>query len=51
MKNGESAQQTLDNENAQRTANFSFSAAIPRYVVQPKYAGPLGTSKISLGGN
>jgi hypothetical protein len=51
MKAGETGQQALDRENAERSAYFSFSMAIPRYVVQPKYAGPLGTSKISLGGN
>ena len=51
LKEGESGQQALDRQNAERSAHFSFSAAIPRYVVHPKYAGPLGTSKISLGGN
>ncbi len=50
MKHGESAQQTLDRQNADRAAHFAFSASLPRYVVHPKYAGPLGTSKISLGG-
>ena len=49
-KKGESAQQTLDRENSERSAHFGFSASIPRYVVHPKYAGPLGTSKISFAG-
>ena len=51
LKEGESGQQALDRQNAERSAHFSFSAAIPRYVVHPKYAKPLGTSKISLAGN
>ena len=50
LKEGESAQQAVDRQNAARTAGFSFSASIPRYVVHPKYAEPMGTSKISLGG-
>jgi hypothetical protein len=50
MERGESAQQAIDRQNRQQSANFGFSAAIPRYVVHPKYAGPLGTSKISMGG-
>ncbi|HEX2475998.1 MAG TPA: hypothetical protein VHK01_14705, partial [Lacipirellulaceae bacterium] len=50
MERGESAQQAIDRENQERSSHFSFSAAIPRYVVHPKYAGPLGTSKISMGG-
>jgi hypothetical protein len=50
MERDESAQQAIDRQNQQRTAGFSFSASIPRYVVHPKYAGPLGTSKISMGG-
>jgi hypothetical protein len=50
MQRGETAQQAVDRENSQRAAGFGFSAAIPRYVVHPKYAGPLGTSKISMGG-
>ncbi|MCC7474511.1 MAG: HEAT repeat domain-containing protein [Pirellulales bacterium] len=47
---GESAQQALDRDNTARAAGFNFSVSLPRYVVQPKYAGPLGTSKLSLGG-
>ena len=43
---GRSAQQAVDRQNAARTAGFSFSASIPRYVVHPKYAEPMGTSKI-----
>jgi hypothetical protein len=50
MERGETAQQALDRQNQQRSAHFAFSAAIPRYVVHPKYAEPLGTSKISMGG-
>jgi hypothetical protein len=50
MKKGESAQQTVDRENAERTKGFGFNVSIPRYVVHPKYAGPLGTSKVSLNG-
>jgi hypothetical protein len=50
LQGGESAQQAIDRQNAARDASFSFSAAIPRYVVHPKYAGPIGTSKITLGG-
>jgi hypothetical protein len=50
MKKGESAQQTVDRENAERAKGFGFNVSIPRYVVNPKYAGPLGTSKVSLNG-
>jgi hypothetical protein len=50
MKKGESAQQTIDRQNAERAAGFGFNASIPRYVVHPKYVGPLGTSKLSLNG-
>jgi hypothetical protein len=50
LKNGESAQQTVDRENAERSKGFGFNVSVPRYVVHPKYAGPLGTSKISLNG-
>lgn len=50
MKDGETAQQVIDRENAQRAANFQFSVTLPRYVVKPKYAGPLGTSQVSIGG-
>jgi hypothetical protein len=50
LQQGETAQAAVDRQNAHRTAGFAFSAAIPRYVVHPKYAGPLGTSKITLGG-
>ncbi len=50
MERDETAQQAIDRQNRQRSAHFSFSAAIPRYVVHPKHAGPLGTSKISMGG-
>jgi hypothetical protein len=50
LREGESAQQAIDRENAQRAANFKFGASLPRYVVKPKYAGPLGTSQVSLGG-
>jgi hypothetical protein len=49
MERGETAQQAVDRQNQQFSSRFSFSASIPRYVVHPKYAGPLGTSKISLG--
>jgi hypothetical protein len=49
-REGESAQQAVDRENAQRATNFRFDVSLPRYVVHPKYAGPLGTSKITLGG-
>jgi hypothetical protein len=49
-REGESAQQAVDRENAQRATNFRFDVSLPSYVVHPKYAGPLGTSKISLGG-
>jgi hypothetical protein len=50
LERDETAQQAIDRQNQQRSAHFSFSASIPRYVVHPKYAGPLGTSKISMGG-
>jgi hypothetical protein len=50
MERGETAQQALDRQNQQFSSRFSFSASIPRYVVHPKYAGPLGTSQISMGG-
>jgi hypothetical protein len=50
LEKDESAQQAIDRQNAERSAGFAFSTSIPRYVVHPKYAGPLGTSKISLGG-
>lgn len=50
LQQGESAQQAIDRQNAARDASFSFSASIPRYVVHPKYAGPIGTSKITLSG-
>jgi hypothetical protein len=49
MKPGESAQQAVDRQNTQRASQFAFDVSIPRYVVHPKYAGPLGTSKLSLG--
>jgi hypothetical protein len=49
-KEGETAQQAVDRENAERSKNFGFGVTLPRYVVQPKYAGPLGTSKLSIGG-
>jgi hypothetical protein len=49
-REGETAQQAADRENAERAANFRFDVSLPRYVVHPKYAGPLGTSRISLGG-
>jgi WD40 repeat protein len=51
LQNGESAQQAIDRQNAANSANFSFSATMPRYIVHPKYAGPMGTSKISLSGS
>jgi hypothetical protein len=50
LKEGETAQQVIDRENAERAARFGFGVELPRYVVHPKYAGPLGTSQISLGG-
>lgn len=50
LEGGESAQQAIDRQNAQRTSGFSFAASLPRYVVHPKYAGPRGTSTISYGG-
>jgi hypothetical protein len=49
-REGETVQQAADRENAQRASSFRFDASLPRYVVHPKYAGPLGTSRISLGG-
>jgi hypothetical protein len=49
LKEGETAQQAIDQQNAQRAANFQFGVSLPRYVVKPKYAGPLGTSQVSLG--
>lgn len=49
LKEGETAQQVIDRQNAERAAHFSFDAALPRYVVHPKYAGPLGTSQVSFG--
>jgi hypothetical protein len=49
-RESETAQQAADRENAQRAANFRFDMSLPSYVVHPKYAGPLGTSKFSMGG-
>ncbi len=49
MQKGESVQQAVDRENSQRSGGFGFSVNLPRYVVQPKYAGPLGKSTVSLG--
>jgi len=49
LKEGETAQQVIDRENAERAARFGFGASLPRYVVKPKYAGPLGTSQVSIG--
>lgn len=49
-KEGESAQQAIDRENQQRMAGYQFGVTLPRYVVHPKYAGPLGTSKITPSG-
>ena len=49
LQEGETAQQVIDRQNAERAARFSFDAALPRYVVLPKYAGPLGTSEVSFG--
>jgi hypothetical protein len=50
MERDETAQQALDRQNQQFSAHFSFSAPIPRYVVHPKYSGPLGSSQIPMGG-
>ena len=51
MKRGETAQQTVDRENQQRNAGYDYGvASIPKYIVHPKYAGPLGTSKLTPGG-
>jgi hypothetical protein len=50
MQEGETAQQVVDRENAQRSKHFAFGMSLPRYVVHPKYAGPLGTSKLTPGG-
>jgi hypothetical protein len=50
MERGETAQQAIDRENQQRSSRFSFTASIPRYVVHPKFAGPLGTSPFPMGG-
>jgi hypothetical protein len=50
MQQGESAQQAVDRQSSQWSSRFSFGASLPRYVVHPKYAGPLGTSKLTLGG-
>jgi hypothetical protein len=49
LKEGETAQQVIDQQNAQRAANFQFGVSLPRYVVKPKYAGPLGTSQVAIG--
>jgi hypothetical protein len=49
LQEGETAQQVIDRENAQRMANFEFGVWLPRYVVKPKYANPLGTSQVSFG--
>jgi hypothetical protein len=48
LREGESAQQVIDRENAQRAANFRFDVSLPRYVVKPKYSRPLGTSQVSI---
>jgi hypothetical protein len=50
MEKGESAQQAVDRQNESRAANFAYGVSLPRYIVHPKFAGPLGTSTISLGG-
>jgi hypothetical protein len=49
LKEGQTAQQVIDEQNAQRAANFQFDVTLPRYVVKPKFAGPLGTSQVSMG--
>jgi hypothetical protein len=49
LKEGESVQSVVDRQNADRAANFQFDVKLPRYVVKPKYAGPLGTSQVSFG--
>ncbi len=49
-KEGETAQQAIDRENQQRLAGYSFGVTLPQYVVHPKYAGPLGTSKVTSSG-
>jgi hypothetical protein len=49
LKEGQSAQQAIDEQNAKQAANFNFGVTLPRYVVKPKYAGPLGTSQVSFG--
>jgi hypothetical protein len=50
LKDGETAQQVIDRENAERASRFTFSATLPKYVVHPKYAGPLGTSPVPIVG-
>lgn len=50
MQEGESIQQAVDRQASQYSSGFSFGASLPRYVVHPKYAGPLGTTKLTPGG-
>ena len=51
MKEGESVQQAVDRNRGQPSpAGHLQGARIPGYVVHPKYAGPLGTSRIGPGG-
>lgn len=50
LQEGETVQQAVDRQASQWSSRFSFGVSLPRYVVHPKYAGPLGTSKLMQGG-
>jgi hypothetical protein len=50
LKEGETAQQVIDRENAERASRFNFGATLPKYVVHPRHAGPLGTSAPPIAG-